>query len=131
MNDRILIIDDEPAFTRMLKVRLEKLGPFTVKEENDPTCALRTAREFDPDLILLDIMMPYVDGSELATRFLADPLFRHVPIVFLTAMVSQAEIHAGSWGEVGGRTYLPKPVQWNDLVRCIAAKLRGAEAAMA
>lgn len=60
---RILIVDDEPSFVRLLKLNLERTGQFTVKEEHDGTKALPVATEFRPDLILLDMVMPKIDGS--------------------------------------------------------------------
>ena len=62
---RILIIDDEAGFTRMVKLNLEKTGQFEVREENKATYALAAAREFKPDLIILDVIMPTMDGGDV------------------------------------------------------------------
>jgi CheY-like chemotaxis protein len=126
MTKRILLIDDEPGFTKMMKLSLEKTGNYRVQAENDPNHAIAAAREFVPHLILLDIMMPDMDGSELAALFMADEELRHIPIVFLTALVTQQEIHFGSFIR-GGRTFLPKPVEWDNLIRCIEDKTPGDE----
>jgi CheY-like chemotaxis protein len=83
MKRRIFVIDDEPDFTGMLKLSLESMGYYHVGEENNARDALASARLFDPDLILLDIMMPDLDGSEVASRVRGDPVLRDVPIVFL------------------------------------------------
>ena len=72
---RILIIDDEPSMTRMIRLTLEMTKRYQVREENNAMHALATAREFKPDLILLDVIMPGVDGGELARRIKADPVF--------------------------------------------------------
>ena len=94
---RILIIDDEAGFTRMVKLNLEKTGQFEVREENKATYALAAAREFKPDLILLDVIMPSMDGGDVASLIQADRNLRGTPIVFLTATVSPRE--AGPGGE--------------------------------
>src|SRR4051812_5997949 len=62
---RILIVDDEPDFTFMMGLTLEQTGQFEVRQENDAFQALATAREFLPDLILLDVMMPDMDGGDV------------------------------------------------------------------
>src|SRR5918999_1678979 len=95
MKKRILVIDDEPDFTYMLKLSLESMGYYRVGVENEPTRALRAAREFAPDLILLDIMMPDLDGSEVAARIRSDPELRDVPVLFMTALVSHREARGG------------------------------------
>src|SRR5512143_1894188 len=106
---RILIIDDEPAFTRMVKLNLEKTGSFEVREENKATYALAAAREFKPDLILLDVIMPTLDGGDVAAQFEKDKHLKGTPIVFLTATVSRRE--AGPAGlNSGGSLFLAKPV---------------------
>src|SRR5438132_8569108 len=97
---RILIVDDEAGFTRLLKLTLERTGEYTVQEENDGTKAHETARRFRPDLILLDIVMPKIDGGDVASQLRADPMMKRTPIVFLTAIVSKQETQSG--GLIGG-----------------------------
>ena len=119
---RILIIDDESSFTRMVKLNLECLGGYAVLEVNRPHEALRGARTFQPDLILLDVIMPGVDGGEVAAKLRADPQLCGVPIVFLTATVSLPE--AGRSGlNSGGFLFLAKPVALADLIACITRQL--------
>jgi CheY-like chemotaxis protein len=115
---RIFIIDDEPSITRTTKVNLERTGAYTVGTENHALHALTAAREFQPDLILLDVMMPEIDGAELATEIQSDPALQHVPIVFLTAIVSAKET-GGQYLESGGQTFVAKPVDLDALIRCI------------
>src|SRR5215207_7010241 len=88
---RIFVVDDESGFTRLLKLTLEKSGRYVVREENDGTKAWLAAREFKPDIIFLDIVMPKVDGGEVARQIRTDPALEHVPIIFLTAIVSEKE----------------------------------------
>jgi CheY-like chemotaxis protein len=114
---RILIVDDEAGFTRLLKLTLERTGRFVVWEQNDPTRAQETARLFRPDVVLLDIMMPHLDGGEVAARFRGDPLLRDAAIIFLTAIVRRGE--EGSLSEVDGSPFLAKPVGLDELTTAI------------
>lgn len=111
---RILIIDDEPAMTRMLRVNLEMTKRYQVREENQAMHALAAAREFNPDLILLDVIMPGVDGGELARRIKADAALKQVPVIFLTGTVTKKEAAEGA--VTAGYPLLPKPVSLKTLV---------------
>jgi CheY-like chemotaxis protein len=115
---RILVVDDETGVTTMTKLNLERTGQYEVQVENRATCALDTARRFSPDLILLDITMPEMDGVELASQFKADQKLKDTPIVFLTAIVSQYET-GNSELRRGGQVFLSKPVNMKTLVACI------------
>ena len=104
---RILIIDDEASFARMVKLNLEKTGAFEVRVESKPAYALPTARDFKPDLILLDVIMPTMDGGDVANQIKRDRNLKDTPIIFLTATVSQREAgaptrlavtHPANWG---------------------------------
>ena len=119
---RILAVDDEAANTRLMKIYLERTNDYVVMEENDSKSALATAEEFQPQLILLDVMMPGMDGGELATCFKASPRLKDVPIVFLTAAVTKGEVKACD-GRVGGHTFLAKPVILTEVVACIRRHL--------
>lgn len=119
---RILIIDDEAGFTRMVRINLEKTGQFEVREENHAGHALAAAREFKPDLILLDVIMPTMDGGDVAAIINKDRQVGRVPIIFLTATVSQRE--AGSEGlNSGGSLFLAKPVSVEYLIERILEHL--------
>jgi CheY-like chemotaxis protein len=116
---KILVIDDDREFTRVAHVKLEGTGALRVREENDPSIALHTARKFKPDLILMDIMMPGKEGSELAADIILDPSLERTPIIFLTRLVSRYDVCDGGSFISGGRVCLPKPVDWRRLVHCI------------
>jgi CheY-like chemotaxis protein len=119
---RILMIDDEPSFTRLIKLNLEQIGPYDVRVENDGKRAFEAAREFRPHLVLLDVIMPGVDGGEVAAQIRADPQLKETPIVFLTAVVSRETVSAK--GEmIGGNTFLAKPVTVLDVVASIEKHL--------
>src|SRR5574341_977452 len=91
---RILIVDDETTITRLLKLNLERTGAYVVREENLGSNAHLAAREFKPDLILLDIMMPDIDGGDVAAQLQEDPILKNTPVVFLTAAVKKDELNA-------------------------------------
>ena len=88
---RILVVDDDPAIGRLAKLGLESSGDYGVFTENIGSRAVASARQCRPDLILLDIMMPGMDGSEVAAALHEDPELRHIKIVFLTALLSKGE----------------------------------------
>jgi two-component system OmpR family response regulator len=115
---RILIVDDQAENTRLLKLYLERTEHYEVKEENNAKATLSSAEEFQPHLILLDVMMPGMDGGELATRLRVSPQLKAVPIVFLTAAVTKAEVAAGG-GLVGGFPFLAKPVVLSEVLACV------------
>jgi CheY-like chemotaxis protein len=114
---RVLLVDDEPSFTRMLKLNLERTGSFKVHTESNGAFALTATKDFLPDLIFLDVIMPDVDGGEVAAQIQADPKFKDTPIVFLTAGVSKETTRAKP--VIGGRTFLAKPVTVEEVIRCI------------
>lgn len=115
---RILIIDDEAGFTRLLKLNLEDTGDYEVRVENQPANAFEAAREFKPDLILLDVLMPGMDGGDVSARLQASSSTRSIPIVFLTAAVRKEEVGAHG-GRIGGFPYLAKPADLPEVVSCI------------
>jgi len=120
---RVLIVDDEASFTRLLKLNLHQTGRYTAEAVNDPTKALAVAREFSPDVILLDVMMPGMDGGEVAADLLASPKLKNTPIVFLTAAVKKNEV-VSHRGHLGGLPFIAKPVELGDVVGCIEKELR-------
>lgn len=119
---RILVVDDEESLTRLLKVCLEETGEFQVQAENVATHALEAARQFDPDLILLDVMMPELDGGILVNQFKESPRFKDTPIVFLTALATPAEVHQHG-GVIGGLPFLAKPVNIPEVIDCLNKQL--------
>ena len=130
MKKRVLVVDDEPEFTNVLRLSLESHGYYEVREENDAEHARAAAREFDPDVVLLDIMMPEMEGNEVAAALKADPMTRDVPVIFLTALVSRDDAPMGSCSS-GGHTFLPKDIRVEKLIRCIEDKISQHHAAAA
>ncbi len=115
---RILLIDDEETFTRTLKLYLERTGRFTVRVENGGLHALAAAKSFQPDLILLDVIMPDIDGGDVAAQLQEDPALRNIPIFFLTAAVSRDEVSTPA-GVIGGQVFIPKPVSAKEILDLI------------
>jgi len=115
---KILVVDDESRITRMIQRNLEVTGDYEVETVNDSANALATARLFEPDLAILDVMMPGMDGGEVLAEFREDQKLHHLPVIFLTAIVTQDETgHEGK--EIGGRFFLAKPVKTEDLIAAI------------
>jgi CheY-like chemotaxis protein len=118
---RILIVDDDANSTHLVKILLERSGPYLVLEENDPTKADQTAHSFKPDVILLDIVMPKMDGGELATQIEADRDLHDTPIIFLTALVTHSETKSGL--HVQGHPLIAKPINIPELIEAIEKHL--------
>jgi CheY-like chemotaxis protein len=123
MKKKVLIIDDEVAFTSIVKLTLEGHGGFEVCVENDSRQAIATTRKFWPDIIILDVVMPELDGGEVHTQFMADPILKRIPIIFLTAIVRQKEIDENK-GMIGGSFYIAKPVSADGLISAIEEHIR-------
>jgi CheY-like chemotaxis protein len=119
---RILVVDDETSITRLLKLNLEQTGNYEVREENFGAKAVEAAQEFKPDLVLLDIMMPDMDGSDVAAGLKEDPALRKTPVVFLTAAVKKEELGAPE-GMIGGRMYIAKPLNVKGVISVIEKTL--------
>jgi two-component system, OmpR family, response regulator len=113
---RVLVIDDEPSICELLSMALRYEG-WDVRTAHDGTDAVRAAREFRPDAVVLDVMLPDMDGLEVLRRLRADaPL---VPVVFLTAKDALEDRIAGL--TAGGDDYVTKPFSLEE----VAARLRG------
>lgn len=120
---RILIVDDEVTFAKMLRFNLEAVAGYEVDCENSSTRVVDHALEFQPDLILLDIVMPGLDGGTLKHQLESHPRLRQIPIIFVTALVSKEDAAGGLFVESGGHSMLPKPVELSHLIQAIESKL--------
>lgn len=119
---RVLVVDDEASFTRMVKLNLEGTGHYLVETLNESARTFEVAREFVPDLILLDVVMPEMDGGDVALNLRSRSSTRNIPIIFVSAMVSQAESNKGFY-ESGGEHFLAKPVDKDTLCGAIETVL--------
>jgi two-component system alkaline phosphatase synthesis response regulator PhoP len=115
---RILVVDDEIGFTHLLKLNLEKDGRFEVRIENQGSKAVEAAREFRPDLILLDIIMPDKDGGEVLADLQRDASVGDPLVVFLTATVTIKGVEERN-GTIRGMPFIAKPVEPKKLIKRI------------
>ena len=118
---RILIVDDDRDSAHLIKILLEKISHYLVLEENDAAKAHESARDFRPDLILLDVMMPQIDGGDIAAQIDADPELQRTPIIFLTALATKAEAQADM--SFQGHPVLAKPINIGELINRIEENL--------
>lgn len=119
---RVLIVDDEPQVTAVLSRFLARTGHFLVRTENRSCDAPAAAAEFRPDVVVLDVCMPGMDGPDVADAIEALPGLEGVPILFLTGLASPEEIGpAGCW--LGSRVCLPKPIALDDFLRRLETAL--------
>jgi len=113
---KILFVDDEVDLVKMIRFALERIG-FTVLVSNDGEDALRQAREDNPDLIILDIMLPKLDGYKVCHLLKSDQRYKHIPILMLTAKAQQKDKALGM--EIGADEYITKPFEMNELMEKI------------
>ena len=109
---RILVVDDEPDVTELLKYKFEQEG-YRCQVLNNPLLFASTACDFEPEIMIFDIMMPELSGLQLCRMARADPLLKHVPIIFLTARGEAEDRIQGL--EIGAEDYLPKPFNMKEL----------------
>ncbi|MBS0518536.1 MAG: response regulator [Proteobacteria bacterium] len=118
---RILVVDDVADNVEILRMRLTSLG-YEVVVAEDGEQALIRVREDLPDLVLLDIMMPKIDGLEVVRRLKTDPSLPFIPVILVTAKATPKDIVAGL--DAGGDDYLTKPIDHGALVARVRAMLR-------
>ncbi len=117
----VLVIDDAKDLIELVRFNLEK-SAFDVLSASDGRSGLTIASEHAPDLILLDLMMPGMDGLEVCRHLREDPRTRHIPIVMLTARAEEADRIVGL--ELGADDYVTKPFSPRELVARVKAILR-------
>jgi CheY-like chemotaxis protein len=110
---RILYVEDDPDVARLTKLMLERRRPYEVKVETDSKKALGTAQGFHPDVVLLDMIMPEMDGGDVANLLRQDADLKAVPIIFLTAVAKPLQ----------GFPFLSKPVSIEEVIACIEKHL--------
>jgi CheY-like chemotaxis protein len=128
MKKRILLLDDEMDFVDLMKATLELTGEYEVRTTVRPSTFLQVAQDFKPDLIILDCMMPGLDGGEVAGQIQADPALRETPFMFLTATADAVE-ERPSRCYSGVQTYVPKSMGLEGLFQLIKSRLTEASRA--
>jgi DNA-binding response OmpR family regulator len=117
---RVLLVDDDPVIVRLLEVNF-RLGGFVVDGANRGEEALAKAADNRPDAIVLDVMMPGLDGYEVCSRLRADPELQGVPVVFLTARAQEDDVARGY--ALGVVEYVTKPFDPETLVATVRRAL--------
>ena len=117
---KILVVDDEPTIVRLMEFILARQGHEMIVAVNGEE-ALEKIKSQQPDLVLLDIMMPRIDGYEVAQRLRADPATASLPIIMLSAKAQDEDIRKGV--EVGVDEYVTKPFTPDHLVQVVAKHL--------
>jgi two-component system phosphate regulon response regulator PhoB len=118
---KILIVDDEPDVADLVAYHLRAKG-YQVETVNDPTASIGAARSFLPDLLILDIMMPDLNGMQICRIIRADARLQQVPIIFLTAKAEESDRISGF--ETGCDDYICKPFSTKELVLRVQSILR-------
>jgi DNA-binding response OmpR family regulator len=113
---KILVVDDEPDVASLLTLLLKSQG-YNVIAAGDGQEALELARKQSPDLILLDIMLPRMDGYKVARMLKFDENFSHIPIIMLTAKIQEKDKETGL--EMGANAYVTKPFDTEQLLKKI------------
>lgn len=113
---RILVIDDEPDITEIVESFLSEAG-YIVGVENSSERALETARKFDPQVIILDIMMPGVSGYDICQQIKSEKSLSHIPVIFLTGKDKGDDM--GRSFKSGGDMYIKKPFSCERLLEIV------------
>ena len=119
--EKIVVIEDEADILELIEYNLAREG-YRVTACSDGEQGLHAARKADPDLILLDVMLPGIDGFEVCRQLRRDPLTRSVPVVFLTAKAEEADVILGLG--LGADDYVAKPFRPRELIARVQAVLR-------
>ncbi len=124
-NTKVLVVDDEVAFSQLVKAQLERTGPYEVCIENDSMRIIEAATSFMPDIILLDIVMPGFDGGDVEALLSQHETLKSVPILIVSALVSGSDVPGDAVIQSGKNVILAKPVTTEKLIAAIEQKLDG------
>ncbi len=111
--NRICYVEDDEDIQRIVRMSLERIGKLTVQVVSDPMQAIDAIRDFKPDLVMLDWMMPGMDGPTLFRKMRETPEIRDLPVVFITAKASSAEMD--ELRAMGAAGAISKPFSPKDL----------------
>ncbi len=121
MPKKILVVDDEPRVVKLLKARLEKNGYSVIVAKEGQEALDKTYQE-DPDLIILDIMLPNIDGYNVCRILRSDEKYKAIPIIMLTGRTLARDIKAGM--DVGAVSYVQKPFNADVLLGLISGLIK-------
>ena len=122
--NRVCYVEDDEDIQRIVRMSLERIGKMTVTVVGDPTKAIDAIREFKPDLVMLDWMMPAIDGPTLFRQMKARPETSGLPVVFITAKAAQRDLdELTSLGAAGTISKPFSPKDLPDQLRAIWSKL--------
>ena len=113
MSKKVLVVDDEIEIVKAIEIRLIKEG-FEVITALDGDEALKKARKEIPDLLILDLMLPKMDGCKVCRLLKFDQKYRDIPVIMLTARVEKQDRSLGM--KMGADEYITKPFEWEDLL---------------
>lgn len=119
---KVLLIDDEVDFTELLAENLEDSG-YVVRQVNDPTKALAAARSFLPDICVIDLVMPRMDGGDVVTALKGDISLSNTPVLMLTALVEESPDDPGELQMKGGLPFISKTSALEDIINGIKTQL--------
>lgn len=117
---RILVVDDEPAMVEMIKMRLEA-NDYDTLSANDGQNGFEIAKKEKPDLIILDLMLPKMDGFKVCGLLKSDSRYRNIPIIIFTAKAQPDDIRLSK--EIGADAYIMKPFEPETLLKKISELL--------
>ena len=122
---RILVVEDDPDIALSLRLKLERDGGFEVQTAQDGAAGLRLAVDRPPDLVLLDVNLPGMDGFEVCRHLRKDPATATTPVIMLTARIDEKDRVAGL--DLGADDYITKPFSPKEALARIRAVLRRSE----
>lgn len=121
-NPKVLLIDDEVDFTELLAANLEESG-YEVRQINDPTKAIAEARSFQPDICIIDLVMPRMDGGDVVSALKDDPSLSKTPVLMLTALVEENPDNPGELQMKGGLPFVSKTSDLEVIINAIKVQL--------
>jgi len=121
-NPKVLLIDDEVDFTELLAANLEESG-YEVRQINDPTKALAEVRRFQPDICIIDLVMPRMDGGDVVSALKDDSQLSKTPVLMLTALVEENPDNPGELQMKGGLPFVSKTSDLGVIINAIKIQL--------
>jgi DNA-binding response OmpR family regulator len=122
---RVLVVDDEPDLVRILEFGLKAAG-YQVEVASDGQEGLKKARELKPDIILLDLMLPKLDGYKVCRLLKFDERYKHIPIMILSARTQEGDQTLAH--EMGANHFVTKPYDFQEILGHVASLLKASAA---